>query len=260
MWSVGSEARTLLFCAHPDDETIGAASVMLRGRDVFVIYLTDGAPRERRFWPAKQRSRSAYARTRRREAATALQIAGVSPERMFCLGVPDQEAILQAGAITTNFAELVGRISPAVVVTHPYEGGHPDHDAAALVAALGLRALRQSRVRPVLMEMTSYHAGQGGLRTGEFLRGHSEREQVIKLTSSEVEQKRRMFEAHESQREVLRVFGVSEERFRRAPRYAFSNPPHTGQLWYERLGWVMTGPIWRNWARKAVAEMEHLCV
>ncbi|PYX40780.1 MAG: PIG-L family deacetylase [Acidobacteria bacterium] len=258
-WSVGSEARTLLFCAHPDDETIGAASVMLRGPDVFVVYLTDGAPRERRFWPGEQRSRSAYARTRRREAAAALQIAGISPERVFCLGVPDQEAILQAGAITANFAELVQLICPAVVVTHPYEGGHPDHDAAALVAAL-VRALRPSRLRPELMEMTSYHADQGELRTGEFLPGHSVREQVVQLTRSEVEQKTKMFAAHESQREVLRDFGVREERFRRAPRYVFSNAPHSGQLWYERLGMAMTGAIWRNWARKAIAEMEQRCV
>jgi hypothetical protein len=35
---------------------------------------------------------------------------------------------------------------------------------------------------------------------------------------------------------------------RAAPSYDFSQPPHAGQLWYECLGWRMTGTKWRELA------------
>src|SRR5437016_3172079 len=38
------QLRILVFVAHPDDETIGASSLMSRVADVSVIFLTDGAP------------------------------------------------------------------------------------------------------------------------------------------------------------------------------------------------------------------------
>ena len=42
------------------------------------------------------------------------------------------------------------------VITHPYEGGHPDHDACAFAARA---AVRHSANKAKLMEFTSYHAG-----------------------------------------------------------------------------------------------------
>ena len=59
--------------------------------------------------------------------------------------------------------ELVQSVDPTVVWMHPYEGGHPDHDAAAVCAhaALALRS-RERRAVPAPYEFTSYHAGQSG--------------------------------------------------------------------------------------------------
>ena len=60
------ETRAVLLAAHPDDETIGATATLMRLHDVFVVYLTDGAPSDRKFWPATQKSREEYVLTRRR--------------------------------------------------------------------------------------------------------------------------------------------------------------------------------------------------
>jgi hypothetical protein len=35
---------------------------------------------------------------------------------------------------------------------------------------------------------------------------------------------------------------------RPAPLYDFTKPPHAGKLWYESLGWSMTGRRWRELA------------
>ena len=65
--------RLLVLAAHPDDETIGASASLAKFPCAAVAYLTDGAPRDPRFWTGgSYTSREDYARTRRKEAAHAL--------------------------------------------------------------------------------------------------------------------------------------------------------------------------------------------
>ena len=66
------QPRVLVFVAHPDDETIGASSLMSRVADVSVIFLTDGAPRDPCFWsPDAKGAREDYAQMRWHEATAA---------------------------------------------------------------------------------------------------------------------------------------------------------------------------------------------
>ncbi len=254
------ETRAVILAAHPDDETIGAAATLMRCHDIFVVYLTDGAPSDPRFWPAEQKSRAEYIRTRQTEAEAALAIAGISPQRIFCLGARDQEAIFEIIPRAREFCGLLLWARPEVVITHPYEGGHPDHDAAALLARLALDLPGQrSQPRPHLLEMTSYHARGSDLETGMFLHNHAGEELIIELSPEEIERKKNMIAAHRSQAAVLRNFPIQPERLRFAPEYDFGLPMHPGKLWYESQGWAMTGEHWRSLARRALAETSKLC-
>jgi len=67
-----------------------------------------------------------------------------------------------------------------------------------------------------------------------------------------------MFAEYRSQHQVLESFEINRERFRLAPAYDFQKPPHEGKLWYECLGWDMTGERWRTLAA-ARAERELSC-
>src|SRR5205823_12653419 len=72
------DVRPLILAAHPDDETLGASAVMMRCPESIVVYLTDGAPRDRKLRaPEVIGSRENYARTRIMEANAALRLAGV---------------------------------------------------------------------------------------------------------------------------------------------------------------------------------------
>jgi len=68
-----------------------------------------------------------------------------------------------------------------------------------------------------------------------------------------------MFSAYASQKLVLGSFGTERERFRRARDYDFSRPPHEGKLWYECMGWPMTGRQWRALAAQCMARQEYAC-
>jgi LmbE family N-acetylglucosaminyl deacetylase len=261
------DVRPVLLVAHPDDETIGASACMCRLRNSTVVFLTDGAPRDPALRsPRATGSRARYARMRHDEATTALALAGVTPDRILFLGGVDQEAIHESAILAERFASLLPQIQPDIIITHSYEGGHPDHDVAALVATLSNRILaRENEASPEVVEMTSYHLRDGRCVTGEFLprdwgQGFGKEEITLQLSSEERNRKDQMLSAYVSQQVVLSGFSVGPERLRPAPAYDFTNPPHPGKLWYESLGWPMTGERWREIAAAALADFaENSC-
>src|ERR1044071_8626730 len=128
----GKDPFVVVVAAHPDDESVGAGGRLNRLRHAWFVYLTDGAPRD----PgdtlrAGYDLREAYAAARREELFKALRAADIEPSRVRCLDGVDQEACLQLGPLTFRLLDLLYNAAPDFVLTHPYEGGHPDHDAAA---------------------------------------------------------------------------------------------------------------------------------
>lgn len=249
--------KTAVLAAHPDDETIGASLVLSRS-DPTIIYLTDGAPRDSRLWPPDmQCSREEYAATRRREAEHAVALAGIRSGRISWLGAADQEGIFDVAKNTGMLARFLEQRHPDVLVTHSYEGGHPDHDACALLARLAVDLIAEDE-KPALVEMTSYHAREGSCATGEFLNSDPPSELMIDLNETQRRIKQSMMEAHASQKLVLQYFDTKHERYRKAPPYDFTKQPHDGKLWYECMNWEMTSQRWRTIAREAIAESKVL--
>jgi hypothetical protein len=61
-----------------------------------------------------------------------------------------------------------------------------------------------------------------------------------------------MIDCFTSQHDLLAGSATEVEPFREAPNYDFLQPPHPGELHYERLGWGITGELWRRHARAAL--------
>jgi LmbE family N-acetylglucosaminyl deacetylase len=245
---------TLVVVAHPDDEAIGAGGLLAGLPDAVVAHVTDGAPRDERYAQSKGfQTREEYARARRREVASALSHVGITPERCRGLGYVDGEASLQLLELVFDVAELMDEVRPDVVLTHPYEGGHSDHDATAFAVHLACGILRRDSVpTPMVFELTSYHNYSGTRRVQAFLPFIGSQEATIRLTEAEQHLKRRMYDEFASQKQVLERFPIGIERFRPAPRYVFTKAPHEGQLDYERFCSLITGAQWRHNAGKAL--------
>lgn len=229
-----------LVAAHPDDETIGAGASLQLFRDLLLVYLTDGAPRDLRdARRAGFTNAGDYAAARFRELEAALAVSGATA-RVVRLDVPDQRASFCMDALIGRLRSVFAAFEPRCVITHPYEGGHPDHDAASLIVG---RACLPNRI----VEFASYHAGAGGkLVTGTFL--HGAEATVVPLTAAERDCKRAMLACFGSQQATLAAFHVDHEAFRAAPDYDFTLPPHQGCLLYEQFDWGVTGTRWRELA------------
>lgn len=225
--------RIALVAAHPDDETIGASLLLAHAPDLLLVHVTDGAP------PADAArlgfaGTEAYADARRAELKAALAAAG-SRAVPVTLGLPDQGATERMHHLAGVLGALLREHEADCVVTHPYEGGHPDHDAVAFAVARGWPG--------AIVEMTSYHANPDGtLCAHAFLDGEGALH--IDLSPAEQARKRRMFACFRTQSEVLAGFGVEHEAYRPAPGYDFRRPPAPA-VYYDQFPWGMKSDRWR---------------
>src|SRR4051794_27305140 len=246
--------------AHPDDETLGCGALLPRLKGVTLVHVTDGAPRNMDDGATHGfASPEAYAAARRAELEAAVALAGVGPDALVGLGVPDQGAAFRLPDLACRLAALFRERGVTLVLTHAYEGGHPDHDAAALAVHAARRSIHDGTERappPIaVVEMPLYHASPSGWTMQRFIPDPERPELVVWLDAGQRELKRRMLAAHATQAATLAAFTLDFERFRLAPDYDFTILPNGGDLLYERYDWGLTGARWRTLARAALDEL-----
>ena len=251
--------HVIVVAAHPDDEILGLGVFLAEwAQPCVIVHLTDGAPRSGGdAWNAGCATPGEYAALRRQEFNEALNTAGIIAASTVCLDYPDQQAAWHIAVYARFLARLFEQMESPLVFTHPYEGGHPDHDAtAAAVHAATLLA----KNRPRLLEFASYHAGAGGMECERFLDEEAISVWDRRLTREQQEWKKNVLAQYRSQTRVLAQFPLSREPMRVAPVYDFSQPPHPGALYYERFDWGVRGDEWRALASRAFQDLGIACV
>jgi N-acetylglucosamine malate deacetylase 2 len=232
--------NTLVVVAHPDDEVIGCGALMQRMEQARVVFATDGAPLDPKFWP-KYDSRERYASVRKLEACDALAYAEVEQIQYLTTPdgktIPDQELFRNLEAAADSLRKVVASASPRILLTLAYEGGHPDHDCCNFLVH---HIASQSGIPA--WEMPLYHLSAGGFTRQNF-RDKDNTELMLDPSFNENKTKQQMMAAYPSQSDFLMTFSSHRESFRPlvAYRYDYFHPPHAGQLNYESWGWPITG-------------------
>ena len=228
--------------AHPDDETLGIGSRFAAIRQLRLIQITDGAPRD--LVDAKRlgfASWQDYAAAREAEVQSALETLGATGAERRRYLIPDKEALDHLPDIVDRLVtDLAGMTA---VITHPFEHGHPDHDSTALAVSLACRRLQESgRASPLRLEFASYHLEEEGRVFGRFRPKSGPTEVEIVLTPSELARKQQAVACFKTQAEMLQQFPLTSERLRSAPDYDFHKAP--GPALYEELDAMPTSAAW----------------
>ena len=247
----------LFLLAHHDDEVFCAGHLrgaLVAGRRVRLLWATAGglAPAGRRL----------------AEGGRALEALGLPASAAVDLRLRDQHAVEHVEVIAREVGRMVddgqreggagegaGAGDPVVYVP-AYEGGHPDHDAVNLAAALAARAHPGLRV----VEFPLYRRGAVGLAaqspspaTGTSL----EPWVVLSLGNEDLALRRALARANASQLapSLLPLLTLARwagrgraEPARPLPAHDYTTPPHGGRLLYELY------TPWRFAAWSAAAE------
>lgn len=241
--------RIAVVVAHPDDETVGCGGLLQRLRGVSVIVITDGSPDD--LFDAHAAgcdNREQYAARRAQELGHALQIAGASMDAVTRCGVRDQHAAFHLKEIIRRLAAQFEQRNIEIVLTHAYEGGHPDHDAAAFAVH---RAARASPRKIEIIEMPYYRLGDCGEERQSFAWAENYASTTMILSDEERARKLQMMEAHRTQARVLAGFSADREQFRVAPGYDFLRQPNGGRVLYDLHDWGLNGEEWLACVREA---------
>jgi LmbE family N-acetylglucosaminyl deacetylase len=244
--------RAVAVVAHPDDETAGFGLRLAGFADLVLVHVTDGAPQDmgdaRR---AGFSTREAYARARAEELDAALAELGAAPRRI-ALGVRDQTAVFRLPWLVAVLRELLA--GAALVLTHAYEGGHPDHDACAFAVQLACELLAaHGAAAPVRLEFAAYHKARSGRTAFGFWPDPAAPAVRPRVRPDEVARKARALARHRSQRPITAWFDPGFESYRAAPRYDLARPPPPGAAVYDDWGWPLTSARWGEAARQALA-------
>jgi LmbE family N-acetylglucosaminyl deacetylase len=202
-------------------------------------------------------NREEYASARVAEARLALGLAGVHASAIQSMHFTDQRVSFCLRKLTVRILQALEREMPSILLTHAYEGGHPDHDSVAFACHLAhqMYCRNHDRAGPRLMEFAGYHGEGGEVRTYDFLPCSDSQEIRHKLSPNEANLKNQMFRAFKTQAKTLQAFVPARvERYREAPKYDFARPPHSGKLFYEHFDWGMDGATWRRLAQTALRE------
>jgi LmbE family N-acetylglucosaminyl deacetylase len=213
---------TLVVVAHPDDESIGCGILLQRIADAGIILCTDGSPRIARPWYARTlRNPRLYAKRRLAEFNAAVRIAGVRRISTMA-GIHDQMLYSSLERAAINISRVLEEYRPDAILTHAFEGGHPDHDACAFLANWA-----GHRFSLPVWEMPLYFrpTPSASLIYQHFLSSNGT-EVTLRPCPSELRKKELMLSQHRSQAGVVSEFDRTLEVFRPQPAYDFGVSPN----------------------------------
>jgi LmbE family N-acetylglucosaminyl deacetylase len=132
--------RPLILAPHADDESLGCggliAACCARGRQPFVVILTDGAgshPGSKQYPPERLRQ------VRAGEARQAVATLGLAPGNLVFFDYPD--TALPAGPAVSARVAMLARDQRCTIMLAPWlYDPHCDHEAAAIMAREAARA------------------------------------------------------------------------------------------------------------------------
>ncbi len=247
--------RCSVIVAHAADEIFGAGCLISKLMDVTILHATEGVgveldPSGPRLLP------NDISEQLHRECVAALALAHVPENKIVDFSLQQYALPQNLTFITRKIKSFLQESQPDIILTHPYEGGHPDHDAIAFATHAALRILNENGFKPpALFEMALYPSGEPIAKVPEFLSRMESESTTLLLDQQSQQLKQRMYNCLRTQLDLAVASPSNFERFRRPPDYDFTRLPHEGKLHYERFDWALSPGEWHALSTRALLQL-----
>lgn len=222
--------RVLVVAPHPDDESIATGGLLqvarAAGAACRVLLVTDGDNNpwpqrwQEKHWHIGPVERARWGARRRAEALAALQLLGLRPDDVRCLGLPDlgltQALMSGTPDVVAALHAQIDEFEPTRLVLPALEDRHPDHSALDVLLRLAL--LRHDGPVPPLVAFGVHgtvHAADGV---------------TLALTPEQCDIKRAAIQKHTTQmllsRKRFLAYARPQEPFRLVAWPSVANPQH----------------------------------
>src|SRR5688500_11316113 len=122
-----------------------------------------------------------------------------------------------------SIAAVLREHQPDAVITHAYEGTHPDHDAMAFAVQTACPVLEMDGWKaPARLEAAGYADWGGDGMVGEFLTPSFTDGMTVQLSPDRRRLKQCMLERMATRLKRLQNVPLNRESFRVAPQYDFT--------------------------------------
>ena len=197
----------IVIVAHPDDEILGCATLIRRSvlarKRVIIIIVTSGA----------NVGENNIAQIRRQESENALKSIGICESQIVWLNYPDQNTYKHFDEIYLQLQDKIKQngMEQCILITHAFEGGHPDHD---ILAVISFRMLQKGLIPEVYC--FPLYSKINGVRRYQYC--DLDKPIILYHTSLESELKQKAISFYCSQREITKHFQVNSEKYFLMPR------------------------------------------
>jgi len=250
-------AHCAVIVAHPDDEVVGAGSLIHKLNDVTIVHASNGAPRAAKILEKSEfLTPKDYGEARIKACACALAIAKIPAERIIEFGYMALDLPHRLMSLTRSVMAFLLNSSSEIVLTNAYDGGHPDHDATAFATHTAIDLIKRSGLKPpVIFEFGLYPDADSRTRVLDFLPGSGKETTIVVLDGKARKLKLQMFDCLSTQGGPLNASPFESEKFRRAPSYDFRRLPGCGAPHYESFDWGFSGDDWQDLACAALDQL-----
>ena len=225
----------LLVVPHPDDEIVGLFTIIkriLRKEKIFIFFLTNGVIDKKSLWFWERKTHEEKIKIRISEMKKSLNTLGI--KKYFLQNISTRMLKENIEITFEKISEIKKKYKIDTIFCPAYEGGHQDHDVANFICS---RFKNKCKV----YEFAEYNFFDNRIRSNNFFIP-SKKDNIIFLTNTEKERKKRTLEIYKSESSNLNYISFEKESYRELYEYDYKLPPHRGTLFYRRFSFFSWHP------------------